>query len=127
VSYGDGAVHGTASTYRSVFYGCRCKACRAAHTERKRQERAVLRARQADAPHGTSTAYSNWGCRCDACKAAYRIRNAANRGRRKLAAGESLSALEERGLREIGSTWVLAPEGTARAVVAGEPGLGVAR
>ena len=109
MSYGDGAVHGTASTYRSVFYRCRCKACTKANRDRHRQETAELHGRVEDAPHGTSTAYSNWGCRCDACKAAYRIRNAANRARVKLAGGWPLTALEERGLREIGSTWVLAP------------------
>ncbi len=51
-----GAAHGSASTYRSSWYACRCDECRAAHTARQRREQAArverLAADPAAAPHG---------------------------------------------------------------------------
>lgn len=66
-----GATHGTASTYRSRRYKCRCEPCTAAHRKLVAQEKASRRERLAAdpslAPHGTVQTYTNWGCRCEAC------------------------------------------------------------
>lgn len=63
--------HGTASTYRSGVYRCRCDDCRIAHTKRLAEEREIRRLRLlADpslAPHGRVSTYTNWKCRCKKC------------------------------------------------------------
>ncbi len=67
-----GRVHGTNSTYCN--YGCRCEACRAAHTAAQAMSSVSLAARLAADPsaarHGERSTYINWGCRCLACTAA---------------------------------------------------------
>lgn len=66
-------VHGKASTYTN--HGCRCDACRAAHTEVC--YRARMRRYSNPVPaglHGTYNAYTNYGCRCDACRESRRVR-----------------------------------------------------
>jgi hypothetical protein len=98
---GDGdPCHGTNNGYNNL--GCRCDACRVAHTSYLR-ERGIgsyrrvpcptcggtkaLRAIQCrwcyyartEAAHGTESRYTDRGCRCDLCRAA----SAAARGARR--------------------------------------------
>lgn len=62
-----GPTHGTASTYRSTKYNCRCVPCTEANTlyQKRLQGRPPPK-------HGTKSGYNNYGCRCDECSAAWR-------------------------------------------------------
>lgn len=58
--------HGSPSRYS---HGCRCDPCRAANTERGRQQRARRYTGEipAHVAHGSAATYANWGCRCRPC------------------------------------------------------------
>jgi hypothetical protein len=59
--------HGTSNGY--INLGCRCAACRRAHTVAQRHFYQNRRARLAgtDVEHGSASTYFNWGCRCRPC------------------------------------------------------------
>lgn len=62
--------HGHPNTYRK---GCRCEACRDAHTRYQAEMRArrIADPTSADrAGHGSASTYMNHGCRCEACTTA---------------------------------------------------------
>jgi hypothetical protein len=67
----DTLIHGR-STY--VNHGCRCSACRRAHTRgcRAEYERRAKR-EPPEHVHGTPNGYGNWGCRCAQCTEANRV------------------------------------------------------
>lgn len=69
---GQGPTHGTASTYRSTKYRCRCIECTKANTLYQMR----LRGREPKR-HGVYTSYVNYGCRCEPCKVAGAERNKA--------------------------------------------------
>lgn len=58
-------------------YGCRCRECMDANTERyerRRDERRALASEGRIPPsvkHGTDSTYTNWGCSCDPCRLAH--------------------------------------------------------
>lgn len=65
----SGVEHGTTTAY--VNDGCRCAACRAAHSRAcTAAKRRRLAATIPDDRHGVYSTYSNHGCRCPKCTAA---------------------------------------------------------
>ena len=88
--------HGRPGTY---VHGCRCPPCTEANTARQRKVKLALAARAAvgdpAVPHGLG-GYGNWGCRCPVCTQAQSDTNARGRARRKLAAGQPMTALTDR-------------------------------
>lgn len=57
-------------------YGCRCRECMDANTDRYERRRAQRRieleeGRAPDLEHGTDSTYTNWGCQCKPCKLAH--------------------------------------------------------
>lgn len=79
ITYEHAYVHGTRAGY---VRGCRCRPCLDATAVAQGLAKERMRANQDQAPHGTSSGYTNWSCRCDPCKAAGAVQNAKTRARR---------------------------------------------